>query len=241
MRGTNRKRILLVSGAVILLCLTVVVGMTFALFTDDNLVNNHLVAGDLEITLWRTDLVKWDLDEKGYISENVVQDSTKTDDPAHAPVNFTNTTTRNIFDIDLDADGNGDRIVPGCKYEATMLMENNSDVAFGYWIEVKCRNTDSGENLAKQLKVTVNTGTDNHAFLGDGLVVKGENSNYIGVLAVDEDTTFTVTVEFLDSYVPENGLESDANDAAQAESLEFDLVVYAVQVTSAPETQVAGE
>ena len=244
MRSTNRKRVLLVSGSVILLCLTIISGMTFALFTDDNIVSNHLVAGDLEISLWRTNLVKWSLDETGFISEKIVQDSTKTTepnhDPIHDPVNFTNTTSRNVFDFEVDADGNGERIVPGCKYVATMEIENNSDVAFGYWIEVKCTDTEGGEDLAEQLKVTVNTGDDNAAILGDGLTVKGENGRYIGVLAVGDDATFTVTLEFLDSFVTENDLIYNANDKAQTEKLDFDLVVYAVQVTTAPGAQVAG-
>ena len=42
MRSTNRKRSLLVSGAVILLAMTIIVGMTWALFTDTQLVSNHL-------------------------------------------------------------------------------------------------------------------------------------------------------------------------------------------------------
>jgi predicted ribosomally synthesized peptide with SipW-like signal peptide len=49
---------LLVSAAVILLCMTIVVGMTWALFTDTKGVANHLRAGDLSITLKRTELTK---------------------------------------------------------------------------------------------------------------------------------------------------------------------------------------
>ena len=53
MKGTSRKRTLLVSCAVILLCMTVIIGMTWALFTDTHTVKNHLKAGDLDITLER--------------------------------------------------------------------------------------------------------------------------------------------------------------------------------------------
>ena len=51
MKSTNRKRALLVSASVILLCMTIIVGMTWALFTDTATVENHLQAGDLNITL----------------------------------------------------------------------------------------------------------------------------------------------------------------------------------------------
>ena len=47
MESTNRKRALLVSGSVILLCMTIIVGMTWALFTDTRTLTNHLKAGDL--------------------------------------------------------------------------------------------------------------------------------------------------------------------------------------------------
>ena len=56
MKSTHRKRTLLVSSAVIMLCMTIIVGMTWALFTDTQTVHNHLQAGDLKITLKRTEL-----------------------------------------------------------------------------------------------------------------------------------------------------------------------------------------
>ena len=85
-----------------------------------------------------------------------------------------------------------------------------------------------------KLKVTVNTGTDAVSTVNDGLKI-GNKDNFIDVLAIGEDGTFTVTVEFVDeSYSFVNGVLSSANDAAERENLEFDLVVYAVQVTTEP-------
>ena len=52
-RSTNRKRTLIVSAAIILLAMTIIVGTTFALFTDTQTVSNHLQAGTLEVTLKR--------------------------------------------------------------------------------------------------------------------------------------------------------------------------------------------
>ena len=214
MKSTNRKRALLVSASVILLCMTIIVGMTWALFTDTQKVNNHLQAGDLSITLKRTELTKTTLNAQGKLVTSAPDTTTK---------NFSNPTDENVFGI-----VEGEKVVPGTKYVAKMKIENRSDVAFGYWIEIVCTDKTNGADLAKQLKVTVNTGSDASASVNDGLTV-GSSSNYVGELIIGATAEFTVTVEFLDSFVAENNI--DHNDLAQGESLSFDLVVHAVQAT----------
>lgn len=214
MKSTNRKRALLVSASVILLCMTIIVGMTWALFTDTQKVTNHLQAGDLSITLKRTELTKTTLNAQGKLVTSAPDTTTK---------NFSNPTDENVFGI-----VEGEKIVPGTKYVAKMQVENHSDVAFGYWIEIVCTDKTNGADLAKQLKVTVNTGSDASASVNDGLTV-GSSSNYVGELIIGATAEFTVTVEFLDSFVAANNI--DHNDLAQGENLSFDLVVHAVQAT----------
>jgi predicted ribosomally synthesized peptide with SipW-like signal peptide len=194
--------------------MTIIVGMTWALFTDTQKVTNHLQAGDLSITLKRTELTKTTLNAQGKLV---------TSDPDTTTKNFSNPTDENVFGI-----VEGEKIVPGTKYQASMQIENNSDVAFGYWIEIVCTDKTNGADLAKQLKVTVNTGADASASVNDGLTV-GSSSNYVGELIIGATAEFTVTVEFLDSFVAENNI--DHNDLAQGENLSFDLVVHAVQAT----------
>ena len=92
-KSTGIKRAMLVSCAVILLCLSVVTGMTWALFTDTERVNTHLQAGTLDITLLRTQLVKTALNDKGYLVEKEVQKAT---DPA---VNFSTSSNANLLGI----------------------------------------------------------------------------------------------------------------------------------------------
>ena len=215
MKGTNRKRTLLVAGAVIPLCMTIIAGVTWALFTDTQSVSNHLQAGDLSVTLKRIELTKTTLNASGKLVTSEPDKTTKT---------FSNPTSDNVFGI-----VSGEKIVPGTKYVAKMRIENNSDVAFGYWVEIVCTDKSLGADLAKQLKVTVNAGTSQSAFVGDGLVVKGPNDAYLGELLVGKSAEFTVTVEFLDSFIESNKIAH--NDLAQGESLSFDLVVHAVQST----------
>jgi predicted ribosomally synthesized peptide with SipW-like signal peptide len=114
--------------------MTVIIGMTWALFTDTQSVKNHLKAGDLKITLERTELVKKTLTLTGYLEETKVQDETK-----DKPVQFTNPSDKNVFGLDIDANDEViEKIVPGSKFAAKMKITNKSDVAFGYWIEIVC-------------------------------------------------------------------------------------------------------
>ena len=212
MRSRNRKRALLISGSVILLCLTVIVGMTAALFTDDEVVNNHLRAGDLEITLVRTKLISTYLTERGFL--DTITDVQIKD--------FTNDTSENVFDL------NGAVIVPKSKYIAEMQISNESDVAFEYWVEIVYTGSADVE-LAEQISVTVNT--EESKRLNQGLMV-GSESDPIDVLAVGEAGKFTVTVEFLD-------LDNSVNNMAQGESVTFDLIVHAVQYTGADPNQAS--
>ena len=53
MNTRKRNRILLVSCAVILLCVSIIAGMTYALFSEAVTVKNHLQAADLDISLNR--------------------------------------------------------------------------------------------------------------------------------------------------------------------------------------------
>lgn len=222
MKSMNKKSVLLVSASVILLCMTIIVGMTWALFTDTQKVTNHLQAGDLAITLKRTELIKTTLNAQGKLV---------TSEPDTTPLTFSNPADENVNPADENVFGIGEneKIVPGAKYVAKMQIENHSDVAFGYWIEIVCTDKTNGANLAKQLKVTVNTGTGVDAIVNDGLMV-GSDKNFVDVLEIDENGTFTVTVEFVDEgYSFENGVLTSKNDAAETENLKFDLIVYAIQ------------
>ena len=61
----NRKRVILTSYSIILLCTAILVGVTFALFNEQVALANHLKAGELNVTLTRTELEYKTLDNKG--------------------------------------------------------------------------------------------------------------------------------------------------------------------------------
>ena len=206
------RRAMLVAVLTMLLCLAVVAAGSYALFTDSVSLDNHLQAGRLDITLVRTSLEKTTLDEKGYLT---------TSNPDTRLVDFSKTNTENALGLDPTK-----KIVPGSKYVASFEIQNNSDVAFGYWIEIVCRDKSLGEELAKQVKITVNTES---AFIGEGLVVKASDSSYIEIIDVGGKDSFTVTVEFIDSLSSSN---LDDNNLAKGQSIDFDIVVKALQVVN---------
>ena len=219
MKGGNRKRALLVSSVVILLCMTIIAGMTFALFTDSVKLTNHLQAGTLDMTLIRTKLTKSDLNnDTGFLVD--VTDTNRVD--------FSEPNGRNVFDIDP----NSTLIVPGSMYSAEMQLINHtdtrkSDVAFNYWLQITFPTTPD-LILADQILVEVKTdkGTISKNLsqtdLLNGSAVLGSETSPIGVLAKTDSATFTVTITF-------QNLDPSVNNTAKTLALDFDLVVHAAQ------------
>jgi predicted ribosomally synthesized peptide with SipW-like signal peptide len=214
---------LLVSGTVIVICMALITGMTWALFTDQTTVTNHLKAGDLKITLERVGLSKHTLNPRGFFDD---VDYTE----AQAYWNFSNTTKKDVFDIQPN-----EMIVPLTEYTAEMRIANQSDVAFKYWLEIvttKGPNDQiSSETLAKQIEVTVTVenadGTTSTKTLDRGLFL-GSEADALGVIGINGAEKFTVNVKFLDDKN-----EQFDNDNAQGTELYFDLIVHAVQYTGA--------
>ena len=230
MRSTNRRRTLLVSSAVILLCMTVIVGMTWALFTDTETVSNHLQAGQLNITLVRTRLEKTVLDNStGYL---VTPQANTTELNFSDPAN----NDKNVFDIT-----DSERLVPGSSYTATMEIRNsatNSDVGFKYWLELRFNDPNElTEQFAKQLEVIVETadGQTKKVPVSESAGLIGDAKTPIGNLSKGAFESFRITVNFIDDVTDLTGtaFEGIDNDLTMTQDLSFDLVVHAVQATSA--------
>ena len=222
---TKKKRSVLLAVLTLVLCVALVAAGTYALFSDKVTLGNHLQAGTLDITLIRTKLVTESLDPStGFIvhKENTERIDFSTPwDPEHPELK-----NENVFDM-----VEGLLIAPGCSYSAEMQIINNSDVAFGYWIQIDF-DDEADLALANQLKITIETVDSQKSIDGKilseskGLI--GSEKSPIGVLSKTAEgklQEFTVTVEFADSK---------ANNDAKNAAFDFDLIVHAVQVTTAP-------
>lgn len=210
MKSTNRKRALIVSGAIILLCMVIITGVAFALFTDSKRMSNHLRAGDLEVTLTRTSLEYSILDADGKLA--VTKDEEQ--------LNFTEITKENVFGVTAE----NIFIAPGSFFKATMQVANVGNVAFTYDVGIQLAGEVNA--LAEQLQVTVTRadGTSVTTTLGElvnGATIQG------GELTVGANSQeFTVEIRFVD--------DTSINNAAQTQLSVFDLYVNAVQATGNP-------
>lgn len=220
---TTKQKSLLLSTLLLVLCLALVAGGTYALFSDKVVLTNHLEAGTMDITLKRVNLITNELDPTtGYLKEGGTDET----------VDFSTPTDRNIFDL-----AEGALLVPTSSYTAVMEITNDaatSDVAFGYWFEIKFYDTTSAE-FADQLTVTVTTNygvegeeVEHTVKLTDGQTFIGSDSELVGTLdltAANKTETFAVSVTFED-------LEN--NNDVKGKKVSFDLVVHAIQVVKAP-------
>lgn len=211
-----KTRILLVSCSVILLCISIITGISYALFTDSVSVENHLQAGNLDVELSRTRLDYNVINDEGYLDEKYTD----------SRVDFTGATSKNIFGI-TDSDM---LMVPGSYFKAEMELVNKGNVAFNYSIGITLMEGD--EDFAKQLILTFTDSKGNSVSkslyeLSSGATLKAGTMSR-------QDTTeaFTVEVSFLDDRLDTNDLNIGDNNNAKAKNLVFDLVVYATQATA---------
>lgn len=232
MNTLRRNRLLLVSCVVILLCVCMIAGMSYALFTESVTVKNHLHAADLDIGLYRTYLKYNDLNNDGELEE--FEDSTVVD--------FTTTTfpEKNIFGVNSE----GILLVPGSFFTADMKITNDGEVAFEYTVSIILNGDGStdpaviarNKALAEQLQVTFkhadgSTTVKRLTELSTGFTIQAGKMK-----VTDTEQEFTITIDFLDDVVV-NRDETPRedwiyNNEAQEGTVWFDLVVSAVQSTT---------
>lgn len=220
------KKAMILACAMLALCIAITAGTSFALFSDTVNFTNHIISGDLELRLLRTDLTTNYLNDAGRI--------TKVED--HVDQRFGEAEGENFFGLDRK-DGNDlfALVAPGCSVTAKAQIENVGNVAFGYYLVFKLTdNKQSDEILARQLMVTVkdkNGTVKAQQYLSKGLTVTGENNTFINT--VDAKTVceeFTVILEFVD----EAHDSAIKNNAAENMTVWFDMQVHAVQLMQDP-------
>ena len=208
--GKSKVRTLLMSCVMMMLCAAMIVGGTFALWSDSAKVENHLTSGTLQVKLERISLTKTYLDnETGYLV---------TAGPDTTMIDFTDTNTAddNVFGIE------DEKVVPCSEYEAMLKLSNNGDVAFSYDIIIKL--TSESNALAEQLKIYID-GEDKGTL--DEYAVDGKAIIATQTMAKNDATKeFTVKVEFIN--------DNNVNNDAQAKEVKFDLLINAVQLTQSP-------
>lgn len=206
----KRMRIIVLACVTLVVAVSLIALATFALWSSDVTVSNHLQAGKLSATLYRTSYTKNELNEEGMLVSS---------GPITDRVDLTGENPANVFGITDDSPA----MVPGAYYEATLELGNGGDVAFCWWAEIVLKDAQASE-FAKQLKVSVRIGNDDptEQMLSTGTSL-GSESAPLGTVNNAAAVNFTVKVEFT---------SDDDNNSAMNQSAVFDIVIHAVQVSA---------
>lgn len=142
-----KKKVLLSSIATIALCLCLIAGSTFALFTSKSNVNIAVTAGEVDmvagIAITKLESVKGD------VNGTIVDENGNTYSYEEVSPNFTNGGTAEVVGSVLTLD----KITPGDKVTFEISGINNSNVAIQYRYVIECL---SGDDLMKGLEFTIN-------------------------------------------------------------------------------------
>ena len=130
-----KKKILLSSILTIALCLSLIAGSTFALFTSESKVNIAVTSGKVEMLANVTNLETWSLED---------------DKSLAGRTDGTFTQGGNVLFNDSVLSIN--KIIPGDKVSFLVTGTNNSNVTIMYRTVIKCL---SGETLMDGMKVTI--------------------------------------------------------------------------------------
>ena len=211
----KKRSIITIACLSIVLCVALIAGGTYALFSSKTSVTNHLRSGNLTLKLERVGLTKYAYDEaSGEYKENVYTNG-------DAYVDFSQATEKNVFDI-----ARSEVIAPGVWYEATMrISKDNTNVPFAYKIIVKL-NGSKGEDgkdnaFASQLRIYVDGAPK--GYLSDYVTAEGGNEISVssGTIGLTEGSKeFKVKLLFDPTA---------DNNAVMNSTADFDLIVEATQ------------
>ncbi len=205
------KRIRTLALSMIVLCIscTIVVGGTFALFSDTDTVSNHLSAGSLDIALDRTEYREYVLAKDGTMTLS-------------AP-----NTDRIDYATDEKVLFNMVSAVPSSWYQATLEIANEGNTAYDYSVRVLW-NTDgkaTSEQItfAQQIRITITSDKIDNAEHTVSFMLSecANNTVSLGYMLKGADPeSFTIKAEFVDD---------ENNNAAMRVTLDFDVQVLATQ------------
>lgn len=207
-----KKKIILSSIITIAICLCLVVGSTFALFTDSTEIEIVVSSANVDLEAELGDIVLYSA--KGDANGTLVDENGKTYVHEKQTNKFSNGGTASY-----DEDANKltiDKITPGDKIEFPLAATNSSDVAIQYRFVIKCTDADTAKALTK--------GTDPMFFTvnGNKLVVDSENkfvSEWETLIPGENMEDVTITFE----------LPITAGNEYQGLKANFMIIVEAVQ------------
>ena len=207
-----KKKIILSSALVIVLCLCVIAGSTFALFTEETNVNIAVTAGDLDVTavINEEDILYKSLNET-FKTEGELTRVTHFANGGSAELNgslltLTNITPGDAVSFDVTVTNTGDVAVAyTVKYNAYFVDDNGDEIT---------PTDEEGNALADMVTVKVTPKDSTNTFTGV--------NTYVALGGYNATADFTVVVEF-----PNGTIEHD--NQYQGLGMAIDFTVEVVQ------------
>ena len=213
-----KKKVLLSSILTIALCVCLIAGSTYALFTSTATTNIAVTAGKVQVaaTIDETSIKAWSLLEAK---------------PTATDVDFANGGNVEVVDGELKIN----RMTPGDKVEFTIDVTNSSDVATQYKLTATSAlpeaETDADGNALPQVDLfpalTITATIGNETLTLQGNTTEAASGWFEAAAAAAENAdlaTITVTVEF-----PNNGNPDVDDNVYQGGVTNISLAVFAVQ------------
>ena len=208
-----KKKVLLSSIVTIALCLCLIAGSTFALFTSTSNVNIAVTAGEVDmvagIAITKLESVKGD------VNGTIVDENGNTYSYEEVSPNFTNGGTAEVVGSVLTLD----KVTPGDKVAFEISGTNNSNVAIQYRYVIECI---SGDNLMKGLELTINN-------VAIDKYMESYTSPWTPLAVGASMTNVPITIE----------LPVSAGNEFQKQSTEIRVLVEAVQGNAVVDTNTA--
>lgn len=212
----KRNRILLLSSSVVMLCLCLVIGATYALFTDSATVSStHIQAGTLDVTLFRHYAAYTVLNSDGTLTTKTASADT---------TDFTTGNASNFFGLN----GQTLNMVPGASASAVFTLGNNGTTAFNYTIAVVGDVTTDNTALSKQIAVTIYNCVENGGQYTRGTQIATGTLNS-AIEIKDAMNAGGSKLMWIDVVFVDNGTNNEIRQ--DGKSIDFDISIYAIQKT----------
>ncbi len=203
----NTKRALLISILSVLVCCAMLIGITFAWFTDSvTSGNNTIVAGNLDVELYHT-------------SASVTEEEKVTD-------------TTSLF-----VDQNGDSILwePGVMVYENFTITNKGNLALKYQLSMNLGSFNTVADTEKSLKDVLKVAVVENGFAGDRTTIPATDFTSLAdfieegtLLATDEAKTFGVVIYWEPSSIDNDYNLNDGITTSDGEPLYIDLGINVV-------------
>ena len=222
-----KKKAILISAVIAVVCAAVVVGASFALFSKRSDVETYLSAGELNATLVRTDLKGVFVDENGILGKEKTVDT---------DVDLTTTDSASGSAFMFGDESSPVYNVPGVWEEATLQLTNTGNVAFDSSIVFSYTGTAPKAGtpeylLASKLKITVSS--------SEGTVIKTDSlAEVVSAGKIELDSAQLAGEKYVFKIKVELPYEADVTDNGTAGStimnaaLKFTFTINAVQATA---------